>query len=411
MEKIRFKRFLYRPLAQSHAFKFLQYVLNTPSLLLCLCLANGYEIVKLCPRISRHHDLCSADCSWTLLRTGWHTYSEASRKNKTIVSHASMLRPLTQDQKRKLISLSAPSTTSGLLEGIERNSQQVQSNISYTGRAGRPSRSVRCEQELPLEMIVLWNKWSLKAENAFRNNGESLQPFLNWEFKFQSVGGKKRKAPPIPFFLENAWIETSWNRHTTAINCYAKRSEFIKRTQQKFITHSKLLQAWLCNLQFGNLRHILSICINHKEMDGIHFWENKQIQTSKNITITAQMPFTTIELVGCHGGEASCRDSSEQMCSVDHVHNRWVRSAYQSDSRTCQLSIACQAVLAKRIASRQSPQNERYFVRWRKGLVFLGGISPDCTAEDVVDFFKRRVVVSLGVERWSPVEMVRRQLA
>ena len=34
-------------------------------------------------------------------------------------------------------------------------------------------------------------------------------------------------------------------------------------------------------------------------MDAILFWENKQTQTSKNITITAQTPFTTIEIVVC----------------------------------------------------------------------------------------------------------------
>ena len=54
----------------------------------------------------------------------------------------------------------------------------------------------------------------------------------------------------------------------------------------------------------------------------ILIWENKQIQTSKNIPITAQTPFTTIEVVGYHGEEAGGRDSSEQLCSVDHVHIR-----------------------------------------------------------------------------------------
>ena len=59
---------------------------------------------------------------------------------------------------------------------------------------------------------------------------------------------------------------------------------------------------------------------NHKEMDAILFWENEQIQTSKNITVTAQTPFTTIEVAGCHGEEAGCRDSSQQLCSLDHAH-------------------------------------------------------------------------------------------
>ena len=31
-------------------------------------------------------------------------------------------------------------------------------------------------------------------------------------------------------------------------------------------------------------------------MDAILFWGNKQIQKSKNITITAQTPFTTVEV-------------------------------------------------------------------------------------------------------------------
>ena len=97
----------------------------------------------------------------------------------------------------------------------------------------------------------------------------------------------------------------------------------MKTTQQKlFITHSELFQASLCDLQFGNLKPTLSIHKNHKEMDAILFWENKQIQTSKNITITVQTPFTTIEVAGCHGEEAGCRDNSEQLCSVDHVHIR-----------------------------------------------------------------------------------------
>ena len=53
-------------------------------------------------------------------------------------------------------------------------------------------------------------------------------------------------------------------------------------------------------------------------MDAILFWENKQIQTLKNVTITARTPLTTIEVAGCHGEEAGCRDSSEQLCSADH---------------------------------------------------------------------------------------------
>ena len=68
-------------------------------------------------------------------------------------------------------------------------------------------------------------------------------------------------------------------------------------------------------------------------MDAILFWENKQIQTSKNITITAQTPFTTIEVAGCHREEVGWRDSSDHLCSVDHVH------------RTRLLAVACQAPL------------------------------------------------------------------
>ena len=104
---------------------------------------------------------------------------------------------------------------------IVRISQQVQSNIFYTGQAGRPSRSVRYGQELPLEMDVLRNNWSLKAGKGLQNNEKCLGPFLHWEFKFQSVGGKK-KTPPI-LFLKIAWIETLWNLQTTAIDCHTKR--------------------------------------------------------------------------------------------------------------------------------------------------------------------------------------------
>ena len=59
-------------------------------------------------------------------------------------------------------------------------------------------------------------------------------------------------------------------------------------------------------------------------MDAELFGENKQIQTLKSITITAETPFTTIEVAGCRGEEAGCRDSSEQLFSVDRVHIRLV---------------------------------------------------------------------------------------
>ena len=57
-------------------------------------------------------------------------------------------------------------------------------------------------------------------------------------------------------------------------------------------------------------------------MDAILFWENKQIQTLKNITLTAQTPFNTIQVAVCHGEEAGYRHSSEQLFSVDHMHIR-----------------------------------------------------------------------------------------
>ena len=146
----------------------------------------------------------------------------------------------------------------------------------------------RYGQELPSEISVLRNNWSLKAGKAFQNNEERLESFLNWEFKFQFVGEKKRKTPPL-LFLENAWIETSWNQHTTAIDCHAKWSIFMKTTQQKlFITHSKLFQASLCDLYFGNLRPTLSMHKKHKEMDAILFLGK---QANPNITITEQNTF------------------------------------------------------------------------------------------------------------------------
>ena len=57
-------------------------------------------------------------------------------------------------------------------------------------------------------------------------------------------------------------------------------------------------------------------------MDARLFLENKQIQTSRNITITAQTPFTRIEVAGYHDEETDCRDSYEELCSFDHVHIR-----------------------------------------------------------------------------------------
>ena len=98
-------------------------------------------------------------------------------------------------------------------------------------------------------------------------------------------------------------------------------------------------------------------------MNAVLFWENKQIQISKNITKTGQTPFTIIEVAGCHRKEAGRRDSFEQLCSVDDVHIKWVCSAHQSDSRTRPLALVCQAAHVKGGASRQLPRNERYSVR------------------------------------------------
>ena len=73
-------------------------------------------------------------------------------------------------------------------------------------------------------------------------------------------------------FLENAWIEKLWNQHMTTIDCHTKRNVFMKTNQQKlFTTHSKLFQASLYDLKFGNLRPTLSIHKYHKEMDAILF--------------------------------------------------------------------------------------------------------------------------------------------
>ena len=97
----------------------------------------------------------------------------------------------------------------------------------------------------------------------------------------------------------------------------------MKTTQQKlFITHSKLFQASLCDLQFGNLRPTFSIHKNHKEMDAILFLIKQVNPNIEKYHQHGTNAFTTIEVAGCHGEEAGCRDSSEQLCSVDHVHIR-----------------------------------------------------------------------------------------
>ena len=63
------------------------------------------------------------------------------------------------------------------------------------------------------------------------------------------------------------------------------------------------LAIYVCSISVQSIPYIK----NNKKTYVTIFMENKQFQTSKNITITAQMPFTTIDVVGCHCEEAGCR--------------------------------------------------------------------------------------------------------
>ena len=65
-------------------------------------------------------------------------------------------------------------------------------------------------------MNVRRNNWRLKAGKAFQKNEKYLGPFLIWDFKFQSVGGEKKKDTTNTLLgkgMERNIVEPAHDRH------------------------------------------------------------------------------------------------------------------------------------------------------------------------------------------------------